>query len=270
VTPYARDEWARIADPLRAPGTDDDPERPLLVRAGWLGALLGRLAELGYVGAYRVLDARHFGVPQRRRRVFIVALDARRGATADDAAEVLAVGTRCDRHPPTGRQARAGAAAGAGDGAGVAGALTGRYGKGINSTVDDGAVVVGPSPDSGGVRATDGLAGRVDDRVELAPTLTAPDTRHRVEDGRRQDGSRRDRIPVVVAALDTRRGGADDNEAQGGQLVAVGELADDPLLPDGLDSHRYRVIGNGVVAPVAEWIGARLAALMVRLAERER
>lgn len=24
------------------------------------------------------------------------------------------------------------------------------------------------------------------------------------------------------------------------------------------DSHRYRMVGNGVVAPVAEWIGHRL------------
>jgi DNA (cytosine-5)-methyltransferase 1 len=31
------------------------------------------LAELGYYAAYRVLDAQHFGVPQRRRRVFLVA-----------------------------------------------------------------------------------------------------------------------------------------------------------------------------------------------------
>ena len=36
------------------------------------GALLGGLADLGYGVAYRVLDARYFGVPQRRRRVFIV------------------------------------------------------------------------------------------------------------------------------------------------------------------------------------------------------
>jgi site-specific DNA-cytosine methylase len=35
--------------------------------------------------------------------------------------------------------------------------------------------------------------------------------------------------------------------------------ADDQLLPPGLDSHRYRCCGNGVVAPVAEWLGARIA-----------
>lgn len=38
-----------------------------------LGAIIGALGELGYMGGYRVLDARYFGVAQRRRRVFIVA-----------------------------------------------------------------------------------------------------------------------------------------------------------------------------------------------------
>ena len=36
---------------------------------------------------------------------------------------------------------------------------------------------------------------------------------------------------------------------------------DDPLNPIGLDSNRYRCIGNGVVAPVAEFIGRRIVAV---------
>jgi DNA (cytosine-5)-methyltransferase 1 len=36
------------------------------------GSILGALAECGYGLAYRVLDAQYFGVPQRRRRVFVV------------------------------------------------------------------------------------------------------------------------------------------------------------------------------------------------------
>ena len=48
-----------------------------------MGVVLGALGELGYGFAYRVLDAQHFGVPQRRRRVFIVA--ARRAGAADHA-----------------------------------------------------------------------------------------------------------------------------------------------------------------------------------------
>jgi len=36
------------------------------------GSILGALEQLGYGWAYRVLDAQYFGVPQRRRRVFVI------------------------------------------------------------------------------------------------------------------------------------------------------------------------------------------------------
>lgn len=46
------------------------------------GSFLGALAELGYGFAYRTLDAQYFGVPQRRKRVFVVGYlgDWRRSA----------------------------------------------------------------------------------------------------------------------------------------------------------------------------------------------
>jgi DNA (cytosine-5)-methyltransferase 1 len=47
------------------------------------GTLLGGMGELGYGFAYRVFDAQYFGVPQRRRRVFVVGcLGDWRGAAA--------------------------------------------------------------------------------------------------------------------------------------------------------------------------------------------
>jgi DNA (cytosine-5)-methyltransferase 1 len=51
-------------------------------KTGAFGAFLGGLGELGYGFAYRILDAQHFGVAQRRRRVFVVGYlgDWRRAA----------------------------------------------------------------------------------------------------------------------------------------------------------------------------------------------
>lgn len=232
-----------------------------------MAALLGALVELGYGVGYRVLDARYFGVPQRRRRVFILGVSPGGRAGAECAAEVLSVGSRCYRHPPTGIEAGEGAAERTRSGIDIARAVTGTSGKHHDDTDTDTLLpeIVGALNDlehhgwtanaqsvaSGhvisekayprGVRAPDGLAGRL-------------------------DGS-----GGVVGTLDQRRGGADDNEARAGHLVggftqnqrgASGVTGDDPLLPLGLDSHRYRCCGNGVVAPVAEWIGRQLLATL--------
>jgi DNA (cytosine-5)-methyltransferase 1 len=66
------------------------------------GSILGALAELGYGLAYRVLDAQYFGVPQRRRRVFLV------GYFGDHrpAAAVLFERQSLSRNTPPRREAR--------------------------------------------------------------------------------------------------------------------------------------------------------------------
>lgn len=63
------------------------------------GAFLGGLEELGYGWAYRILDARHFGVPQRRRRVFLVA---RRAGDWQSCAKVLLEPAGLPGNPPSG------------------------------------------------------------------------------------------------------------------------------------------------------------------------
>lgn len=67
-------EFARIADELRPRWIVLENVVGLLSSAEGrdFGILLATLAEIGYGVSWRVVDARFFGVPQRRRRVFIV------------------------------------------------------------------------------------------------------------------------------------------------------------------------------------------------------
>jgi hypothetical protein len=94
----------------------------------------------------------------------------------------------------------------------------------------------------------------------IAMTLTSP-----------HGGGRRDKIPMTILSFPSRFGSnANVTEGQAQSMAhsagapavlldSVGGTTDeDALLPVGLDSHRYRCCGNGVVAPVAEWIGRRI------------
>lgn len=103
-------EFARLADRLRplwlvwenVPGV-------LSIDGGrTFGAFLGMLVECGYGVAYRILDARYFGIPQRRRRVFVV------GHLGDwrAAAAVLLESAGLSGYPPPRREARQGVAGG--------------------------------------------------------------------------------------------------------------------------------------------------------------
>lgn len=58
--------------------------------------ILDGLEELGYSVGWAVLDAQNFGVPQRRRRVFIVA-----GATSRGVEQVLSLCESCGGNPET-------------------------------------------------------------------------------------------------------------------------------------------------------------------------
>ena len=77
-------EYLRLADRLRPRWLVWENVPGVLSSNGGrdFGAILGGMVELGYGIAYRVLDAQHFGVPQRRRRVFVVGYfgDWRRAA----------------------------------------------------------------------------------------------------------------------------------------------------------------------------------------------
>ena len=109
------------------------------------GRLLYEMEQLGYGVSWRTLDARYFGVAQRRRRVFIVA-----SLESDRAGEVLLECEGCERHPSPSQPQRQGAASGASDGSGIAGAITRRFSKGVNSTIDE-PLIVSPTPNADGV-----------------------------------------------------------------------------------------------------------------------
>ena len=66
------------------------------------GVVIGTMADLGYSLGWRVLDAQHFGVPQRRRRVFIVG----RRDPQSSVAEILFKSEGLRRDLTQGQQAR--------------------------------------------------------------------------------------------------------------------------------------------------------------------
>lgn len=76
--------WERVwcDEPHQVPGGYCGGGRCMQLHGGAMGTVLGSLAQLGYGYAYRVLDARFFGLAQRRARVLIVGClgDARRAA----------------------------------------------------------------------------------------------------------------------------------------------------------------------------------------------
>jgi len=98
-------EYLRLADRLRPRWLVWENVPGVLSSGGGrdFGTVLGGVAELGYGFAYRVLDAQYFGVPQRRRRVFVVGHlgDWRR------AAAVLFERHSLQGHPPPRREAGA-------------------------------------------------------------------------------------------------------------------------------------------------------------------
>lgn len=107
-------EFARVADALVGPGgwvLLENVPGLLSSRSGRdFAIVLATLAELGFHDlAWRVLDSRYFGVPQRRRRVFVVA----RRATGDRARQVLLEPESGGGDLEASDQARQGAADGA-------------------------------------------------------------------------------------------------------------------------------------------------------------
>lgn len=235
------------------------------------GTFLGGLAELGYGFAYRILDAQHFGVPQRRRRIFVVGhsgdwrraaavlferasllgYSQPRGAARQDVAGTLAGGTVCRMR-------------GFGDYAEdiIAGTLKARDCRdstdlivvngrqdpvvtGIaqalgcqNNGMDNVLCIKGAAIDRAPQHGGNGLGIATDG---VCPTLTAAD-RHAVQYA---DAVRR-LTPVECERLQ----GIPDNHTR---IPWRGKPAED--CPDG---PRYKAIGNSMCVNVMRFIGERI------------
>jgi DNA (cytosine-5)-methyltransferase 1 len=112
------------------------------------GVVLGTMADLGYSLGWRVLDAQYFGVPQRRRRVFIVG---RRSDNSSSPAEILFKSEGLRRDLTQSNQARQGTTGNAnqsvtlGSGKSIANCIPAElyhHGTVVNQDANNGHVVV--------------------------------------------------------------------------------------------------------------------------------
>jgi DNA (cytosine-5)-methyltransferase 1 len=221
-----------------------------------MGRCLDALAEIGAVGIeWAMLDAQHFGVPQRRRRVFIVARFGAGGLGPDP---LLPVREGCGRDFTARKQTGQAVAALTGTGVGTCGpddnqaqadhlipfrarALTAEKGQRNNGTEQNFIPFVkarrAQSPDDHETWKQNGPAPTLngfDNGTESRAPVVTP-----VEHGVRR---------LTPRECERLMGWPDDHT----RWAADGtEIA---------DSHRYKMCGNGVAAPVAEWVARRLVA----------
>lgn len=200
------------------------------------GTFVRALDGVGYHIAWRVLDAQFFGVPQRRRRIFLVGHS---GDWRHPAAVLFEPGC-LRRDTPTGGKKRQD----------VTQALTGCLGAG---GADDNRAqagfyvpeIVGQAMSCKWAKGTSGPAGDEYHNLVCAPLTTTP-----YADNESQESK------LVISYLGVRR---------------LTPLECERLMgfPDGWtdvphkgkpasDSARYKALGNSMAVPVMRWIGERI------------
>lgn len=253
------------------------------------GAAMGRcLDELAAIGAvdieWGVVDAQYVGLPQRRKRVFIVA---RFGAGDLGPEPLLPLSEGRAGHPDTSAAQGQGSPGGAGSGAGGGSALGGFAGH-----LDGLATARASGQDQGGgsdvlvptwVKAR--RAQTVDDCETWEPDGPAP-TLNAFDNGSESRAtvlafSHTQGLDPQVStkAWPTLRGGGGGHGVMarpGVRRLTPRECERLMGWPDDhtrwaadgteiADTPRYRMAGNGVAAPVAEWIARRILAAHLAL-----
>lgn len=233
--------------------------------------ILDGLGELGYAVSWTVLDSQHFGVAQRRRRVFIVA-----GPDPESCEQILSISESCGGHPAAGRAAGEDVAGEAGDG--LAKSLRARAN---DSHREDSSTYI---PDVSPSLTQRDYKSQREDIAE--PAFVAFNIQH--NDGGSHKRKDRPHGGMYVNETDTALNASEDGTGRGTPLVvdeslqpahpsvAVRRLTpteacrlqgfpDDWLDVDGADGPQYRALGNAVSVPVIEYLGKRIMSQAVLL-----
>jgi len=244
-----------------------------------LARVIVSLRECGYFGCGRIVDAQYFGVAQRRRRWFGVF--ARGDTSARRAIEILSLREGLRGHPAPIRkavqrvagtiEARTGGGGFPGTDGACAGhvvpvgpeispALKARDYKGPSSDGDgdgDGAPLIAHTLTGNGFDASEDGTGRGTPLVPVAYRTTGNDGVYETGDKTGALTTSTDPNSHVVAF-----------QCQGVRRLTPVECLRLQGFPDdwfdgvGLsDSQKYRLCGNAVAVPCAEWIGRRIVAM---------
>ena len=237
-----------------------------------MGIILGALAELGYGIGYRILDAQFFGVPQRRRRVFIV------GCLGDDGrtpAKILAIAESRSRYLAESKQQRKNSSRKTSERFNKVSALMARDSKGVgNQYVEDNKLIVFDPHRSDGARiqgdTVNTLTSMMGTGGNNTPMVAYP--MHGAMIGRKDtagpggSGFQDENKPsyTLTASAQAIHGVVTVEESNSlvRRLTPI-ECERLQGFPDNwtegqADGHRYKQMGNAVAVPVVNWIIEKL------------
>ena len=233
-------------------------------RGRTFGTVLGALAELGYGFAYRILDAQFHGIPQRRRRVFVVGCA---GGAWQRAAAVLFEPESLRGNLATGGKARQGvagtlgASSGGADGRLIAQCVTTGTGRRYDAESE--------TPVAFGWQNS---AQQGDSCADVSPTLDASKTPAVFDAAQITSATNRSRVTPGAPAGTLDKGSHMHAIANGVRRLTPRECERLQGFPDdwtavpyrgkpAADGPRYKAIGNSMAVPVMRWIFERIDAL---------
>ena len=198
------------------------------VLSNGFGSILKEIKKCGYNGAWRILDAQFFGVPQRRRRLFFLGYCGSGRAAAQvlfDGESIAGDSLSCAQKGETSTRAIF---------------ERGQDGA-IKKKANVGAILTQGKTDKGGaamIYEYHGQDSRIKETQNITPTLA------------RKMGTGGGNVPIVQQNETLRWLTPDEAEACQGFPKGYTDCVS--------QSARYRTIGNSMAVPVIEWILSRI------------